>query len=164
MMKRRAENSSLQELHHEKKKKTCGSVCDAESEVEAMHAVAAPPALFPSLIGERRRKRSRCCEDYEEHDKTRAQKGKTTDTTDGGKKDIVSGANEMTSEEIKADDVKRTEAQRPDDNEDNLSAFNSFQFWRTPLPALDLSLLDATSSPELGDDSSVKDGTEDMET
>lgn len=53
---------------------------------------------------------------------------------------------------------------RPDDTEDQLSAFNSFQFWRTPLPALDLSLLESPSTPELGEVTSLKDATEAMET
>uniref|UniRef100_A0A8B9HE92 Putative WW-binding domain-containing protein n=1 Tax=Astyanax mexicanus TaxID=7994 RepID=A0A8B9HE92_ASTMX len=39
-----------------------------------------------------------------------------------------------------------------DDNvtEDQLSAFNTFQFWRTPLPELDLSLLDPQLSRHAG--------------
>lgn len=53
---------------------------------------------------------------------------------------------------------------RPDDNKDELCAFNSFQFWRMPLPALDLSLLDSPSTSELNEDSSCKDDTEEMET
>lgn len=53
---------------------------------------------------------------------------------------------------------------RPDDNDDELCSFNSFQFWRTPLPALDLSLLDSLSTTELSEDSSLKDTMEEMET
>lgn len=53
---------------------------------------------------------------------------------------------------------------RPDDIEDELCAFNSFQFWRTPLPALDLSLLDSLSAPEFNKDSSLKEPMEEMET
>ncbi|XP_007239268.3 uncharacterized protein C9orf40 homolog [Astyanax mexicanus] len=49
-----------------------------------------------------------------------------------------------------------------DDNvtEDQLSAFNTFQFWRPPLPELDLSLLD----PQLSEDAATKDSAEAMET
>ncbi|KAF5890124.1 transient receptor potential cation channel subfamily M member 6-like isoform X1 [Clarias magur] len=58
----------------------------------------------------------------------------------------------------------RPKVTRLDDNGDELSAFNSFQFWRTPLPALDLSLLDSPSTLMLDKDSSVRDTTEEMET
>lgn len=51
----------------------------------------------------------------------------------------------------------------PADDGDELCAFNSFQFWRTPLPALDLSLLDSQSTTQLNEDSSRKDATEEME-
>lgn len=50
---------------------------------------------------------------------------------------------------------------RPD-GEAELCAFNSFQFWRTPLPALDLSLLDTRPTAEFT--RSHKDATEEMET
>lgn len=146
-MKRRCESSPLREPPIEKKKKkkkketTCGSVCDAEREVETLHA---------AVTGPRRRKRPRStAEEEEEHGVTEeARNGGQRDTTHRGVKHTANGDKEMTSEEIKADDVKRTKAQYPDeDTKDDLSAFNSFQFWRSPLPALDLSLLDATSAP-----------------
>ncbi|KAL6465937.1 hypothetical protein MHYP_G00260700 [Metynnis hypsauchen] len=50
---------------------------------------------------------------------------------------------------------------RDDDvSDDLLCAFNSFQFWRAPLPELDLSLLD----PQVKGDAATKGSTEAMET
>lgn len=71
MTKRRAESSSPYETPAQKKK--CRTECDAEPELEAVHALhastaaASPPGLFSTLIGERRRKRPRYCEDHEQH-------------------------------------------------------------------------------------------------
>ncbi|KAG7318559.1 hypothetical protein KOW79_018314 [Hemibagrus wyckioides] len=183
MTKRRAESSSLQESPPppppQKMKK---SVCDAERELEAVHALHAAdtsPALFTTLVGERRRKRPRCCEDREQLDRTEAPGGKMSTDRENVKKEIegecVSGkfrsasdacTCEMASEESASGSKvdRRTKATLPDDNEDELCEFNSFQFWRNPLPALDLSLLDAPSTTELSRDSSLKDSTEEMET
>lgn len=78
MTKRRAESSSIHETPSpQPEKKKCRCVCDAEPELEAVHAphaaaAATPPALFTTLIGERRRKRPRCCEDHELHGGTEA--------------------------------------------------------------------------------------------
>ncbi|KAB5528335.1 hypothetical protein PHYPO_G00139080 [Pangasianodon hypophthalmus] len=176
MRKRRAESSSLHEVPQKKK---CRCVCDAEPELEAVHALhAAPRALFTTVIGEHRRKRPRCCEDPEQHGRTGAPGHRLSNATDGvneetgdvrvsGKFRGASGACmcEMASEGSASGTKpeKRTKVMLPDD-EDELCAFNSFQFWRTPLPALDLSLLDSPSTTELKEDRSVKDGTEEMET
>ncbi|KAK3538726.1 hypothetical protein QTP86_014317, partial [Hemibagrus guttatus] len=118
--------------------------------VDALHA-AASPALFTTLVGERRRKRPRCCEDHEEHGRTEAPGGDMSNDADG----VMQGTE---------DECVSGKATLPDDNEDGPCEFNSFQFWRTPLPALDLSLLDAPFITELSEDSSLKDSTEDMET
>ncbi|XP_036454627.1 uncharacterized protein C9orf40 homolog [Colossoma macropomum] len=55
-----------------------------------------------------------------------------------------------------------TKAMHSDDDvsDDLLCAFNSFQFWRAPLPELDLSLLD----PQVKGDATTKGSTEAMET
>ncbi|KAK3514497.1 hypothetical protein QTP70_018665 [Hemibagrus guttatus] len=210
MRKRKAESSSLQEPPPppppppQKK-----YVCDAERVLEAVDALhaAASPALFTTLVGERRRKRPRCCEDHEEHGRTEAPGGDMSNDADGvmqgtedecvsGKVRSLSDARTcVTASEESASDARTcvmaseesasdartcvmaseesvsgskvdacTKATLPDDNEDGPCEFNSFQFWRTPLPALDLSLLDAPSITELSEDSSLKDSTEDMET
>ncbi|KAL7836322.1 hypothetical protein AOLI_G00276060 [Acnodon oligacanthus] len=53
------------------------------------------------------------------------------------------------------------EMHRDDDvSDDLLCAFNSFQFWRAPLPELDLSLLD----PQVKGEAATKGSTEAMET
>ncbi|MCJ8746710.1 hypothetical protein PDJAM_G00144820 [Pangasius djambal] len=178
MTKRRAESSSLHEAPQQKK---CRCVCDAEPELEAVHALhaaAAPRALFTTVIGEHRRKRPRCCEDHEQHGRTGAPGHRLSNATDGVNKETgdvrvsgkfrgASGAcmGEMASEESTSGTKPEmpTKVALPDD-EDELFAFNSFQFWRTPLPALDLSLLDSPSTTELNEDRSLKDGTEEMET
>ncbi|GAA6109824.1 uncharacterized protein C9orf40 homolog [Tachysurus ichikawai] len=175
MRKRRAESSSIQEspLPHplppqKKKKRSC--VCDAGRELE--------PALFTTVYGEGCRKRPGCCEDHEQHCKIMAPGGKLRNVTDDVKKETENervsrkfrGASdactrEMTSEESTRSNVdKRTKVMLHDENKDELCAFNSFQFWRTPLPALDLSLLDTPSTTVLGEDISLKDATEEMET
>lgn len=85
MTKRRVESSSPHEAPLQKKRR---SVCDAEHELaagNALHApdAAAPPALFTTLIGERRRKRPRGCEDYEQHGRTEAQTDGVNTETEG---------------------------------------------------------------------------------
>ncbi|KAK2845806.1 hypothetical protein Q7C36_010660 [Tachysurus vachellii] len=173
MRKRRAESSSIQEsplpLHPPQKKKRSG-VCDAGRELE--------PALFTTVYREGCRKRPGCCEDHEQRCKIVAPGGKLSNVTDDVKKETENervsrkfrGAcdactREMTSEESTRSNVdKRTKVTLHDENKDELCAFNSFQFWRTPLPALDLSLLDTPSTTVLNKDISLKDTSEEMET
>lgn len=165
----------------------CRSVCDAEPELEPVHALevehalhaASPPALFTTVIGERCRKRPRCCEDHEQRDRTGTPEDSLSNVTDSVNKetgDVSVSVNfrgasgsctcEMASKKRASGSKpeERAKVTRPDDNDDELCSFNSFQFWRTPLPALDLSLLDSPSTTELSEDSSLKDTMEEMET
>ncbi|KAI5091341.1 hypothetical protein C0J45_18547 [Silurus meridionalis] len=117
---------------------------------------SAPTALFSAPVGEGRRKRPRYCEDH-------ANGVNAADVRASGKfvctRGTASGESACGSrQEVHAN------VTHPDDIEDDLCAFNSFQFWRTPLPQLDLSLLDSPYTAELTEDSSSKEATEDMET
>ncbi|KAF7687619.1 serine/threonine-protein phosphatase 4 regulatory subunit 1 [Silurus meridionalis] len=192
MRKRRTESPSLHECSPErKKKKKCGPGGDAEAVLEdAEHGLedaeaglkdaehwledgepeprteptprtdpdtaSAPTALFSAPVGEGRRKRPRYCEDH-------ANGVNAADVRASGKfvctRGTASGESACGSrQEVHAN------VTHPDDIEDDLCAFNSFQFWRTPLPQLDLSLLDSPYTAELTEDSSSKEATEDMET
>ncbi|KAI5625266.1 hypothetical protein C0J50_15125 [Silurus asotus] len=181
MRKRRTESPSLHECSPErKKKKKCGPGGDAEAVLEvgeagladaehgledAEHGLEdaepelrtdtdtadAPTAIFTAPVGEGRRKRPRYCEDH-------ANGVNAADVRASGKfvctRGTASGESACGSKQVT----------RPDDIEDDLCAFNSFQFWRTPLPQLDLSLLDSPYTAELTEDRSSKEATEDMET
>lgn len=73
----------------------CRSVCDAEPELEPVHALevehalhaASPPALFTTVIGERCRKRPRCCEDHEQRDRTGTPEDSLSNVTDSVNKE-----------------------------------------------------------------------------
>lgn len=89
MTKRRADSSLLHETPHPQKKKKWRSVCDAEPELHV--SAASPPGLFSTLIGERRRKRPRCCEDHEEHGKAGPPGRTLTNTPDDEERESGDG-------------------------------------------------------------------------
>ncbi|XP_076854647.1 uncharacterized protein LOC143509695 [Brachyhypopomus gauderio] len=173
MRKRRAESELIWEGE---KKKRVRSLNGADRRNQAVQRAASPPSS-PASTGptaQRRRKRPISSDHHGSEDEvssTGTPPWSGSDPADvhrpaGGARHPA-GPHDALSKRPKTEGttVHLTKVVPADDVGDGeLGAFNSFQFWRTPLPQLDLSLLDGQSTAEITSSSSVKDPTEAMET
>ncbi|XP_072520953.1 uncharacterized protein [Salminus brasiliensis] len=165
MTKRRAEGASP--FCSVPEKKRCRSVCSsAESPLASTPPVLQCASLQePSSRCRKRPSRPDPLESLPEPKKAPADRALRTAAADSsGKVGGESGAELQTQRPREEEEKRLDKAMHSDDevdcSEDRLCTFNSFQFWRAPLPEVDLSLLD----PQLGGDTATKDSAEAMET
>ncbi|XP_071780660.1 uncharacterized protein LOC139931139 [Centroberyx gerrardi] len=187
MTKRRAEDT----LFHDAPSKRCyRSLCSVDMQLESMAATGGvnPPSLL-ALLGSRCRKRPHYFEDREEQQQQHAALHRKTTHCDP-RKHAETGSSVQTSgsfQDRRTSTTLPNSKKRPredgvaaqtaipkagdgadDDsnNNDGDCTYNSFQYWRVPLPELDLSLLeDANNQSEPREKSKGKDSISDaMET
>ncbi|XP_040898697.1 uncharacterized protein wu:fa19b12 [Toxotes jaculatrix] len=189
MAKRRAEDTLL---HHSPSKRCYRSLCSVDMQLETMPPTAgvslSPPTLL-SLLGSRCRKRPYYFEDPEqkEQEEEAAAAGLCRKATnDGSRKHADNVLKVQTSGSFQDRHSSNAHKKRPredcsgseivipqandkaangDGNTEDC-AYNSFQYWRVPLPELDLSLLkDVDSHSQAKQKLKVKDSSSDaMET
>ncbi|KAM9858140.1 uncharacterized protein ACBR49_020183 [Aulostomus maculatus] len=162
MAKRRAEDTLLPDSGA---KRCYRSMCSVDLQLESVPPVGgvSPPSLL-ALLGNRCRKRTYYFEDPEQEHQLEAPLGRKSAHSDSPRKHAVhvltaqasgsfrdrrssvtlpSSSKRQREDSVgldpvvsKADDKADADASTED------SSFNSFQYWRVPLPELDLSLLD----------------------
>lgn len=190
MAKRRAEDT----LFHECPSKRCyRSLCGIDMQLESMvapHGGESPPSL-QALLGCRCRKRPYYFEDPEQQQQQHQQEQeaplhrKTTNCCDTRKhaanvltaptstsfQDRRSSTKPLNSKKRPREDsvgsevVSKANDEADADRTTEDCTFNSFQYWRVPLPELDLSLLeDAHAQSQTKDKSKVKNSSDAMET
>ncbi|TDH13368.1 hypothetical protein EPR50_G00056900 [Perca flavescens] len=183
MAKRRAAEDSL--LHEPPSKSCFRPLSSVERLLDSMAPAAgglSPPSL-QALVGGRCRKRphGHYLEDPQKPEETdttgprdtrkHAAAAATAALTSSGRIQDRRGSSALTSSKKRPRDdsagpetvvpvLPKAAADKADDATDAEDcSFNSFQYWRVPLPALDLSLLDedATARPRSKDESKAKD-------
>ncbi|XP_051524533.1 uncharacterized protein wu:fa19b12 [Myxocyprinus asiaticus] len=161
MTKRRAENILPPEIPH----KVCfRSLSSIDNAVGGVNMVRNANASFLSFIGQRSRKRPHFTEDQDSLDTDnlpRKVPANTVNTVLADENTSKSRTFEhpgraVARQSLCALDVesnkkpeeknKHTAVDKVMRTDEDLSAFNSFQFWRVPLPELDLSVLETESS------------------
>lgn len=177
MAKRRAEDILFADLPS---KRCFRPLCGVDMQLESMAPAGdVSPSSLLALLGSRCRKRPFCCEEPEQQQTTQAALDRNTAHSDGSKKQTErtptvqnSGSHSsatLTNSQKRfctdSDTIKPKANDNVDvettDTEDSI--FNSFQYWRVPLPELDLSLLEDYSPPK--DKSKLKSSfSDDMET
>lgn len=185
MAKRRSEDTLL---HDSPSKRCCRALCNVDMQLESTPPTGgvslSPPSLL-ALLGSRCRKRPHYFEDPErEQEAAAALHHKTThcDTrrkhaanvltvqTSGSFQDqgVSSSATNIKKRPRQDSACSETTAPKANDeapegdtnNED--CAYNSFQYWRVPLPELDLSLLeDVSDRSQIKQNSKVKESSSD---
>ncbi|XP_059193866.1 uncharacterized protein wu:fa19b12 [Centropristis striata] len=178
MAKRRVEDTLL---HDSPSKRCCRSLCGVDMQLESMVPTGgvSPPSLL-ALLGSRCRKRPLYFEDPEIQEEAAAalyRKPTHCDTrkhaanvltvqTSGSFQERRSSSTPTSSKKRPREDSTGTEtACKANDKTDEDSnpedcSYNSFQYWRVPLPELDLSLLDdANDFSQRKDESKVKDSS-----
>ncbi|XP_062873479.1 uncharacterized protein C9orf40 homolog [Trichomycterus rosablanca] len=150
------------------RKKRC-SVPDVQPDpgtVGALHCVREVPVTEPVHV-HKRRKSSSCSEEetvHERQDREPPRKltvqHKPDCTRSSGTFSALKQRSTCTRQHADTGTKPRDRTKVTRAAGDDLCEYNSFQFWRNPLPALDLTLLDDPSTP----DSSLKDTAEAMET
>nr|XP_020446191.1 uncharacterized protein C9orf40 homolog [Monopterus albus] len=183
MAKRRAEDTVLDESPS---KRCCRSRCSVDMQMESMSSTRAvsPPSLL-ALFGNRCRKRPYHFEDPEKQEAAAGlcHKPKHCDTrkpassvlslqTSGSFQDRGSSSARTTKKKQARKDCvgsetvvsKTNDGAEADKNPEDCS-YNSFQYWRVPLPELDLSLLEDNDHSQTKDKSKIKHSSSDaMET
>lgn len=160
MAKRRPDDALL---HDSPSKKHCRAFCKLDMRVGGMAPVGGvnPPSLL-ALLGNRARKRPRYFEDPEQQDEEPSASLCRRDTRKhaaGGLSDQTSGnfcerPSSSSSSSISKKRTRDSDSETVRDDKEKVDAdvktedctYNSFQFWRVPLPQLDLSLLEEASS------------------
>ncbi|XP_035515171.1 uncharacterized protein C9orf40 homolog [Morone saxatilis] len=175
MAKRRAEDTLL----HDSPSKRCHrSVCSVDMQLGSLAPTGgvSPPSLL-ALLGSRSRKRPHYFEEPEEEGaapfrratncdtRKHAASVLTVQTSSGSFQERRSSSAATSSKKRTREDGTSSETAGPkvnDKAEEDTNAeddsYNSFQYWRTPLPELDLSLLeDPSDSSQTKDKAKVKD-------
>ncbi|XP_033181284.1 uncharacterized protein C9orf40 homolog [Mastacembelus armatus] len=185
MAKRRAEDTVL---HDSPYKRCYRSVCGVDPQLESMAAVGgvslSPPSLL-ALLGSRCRKRPYYFEDPEKpeepaaglhhkttHCDTRKHAAHVVTVQTSGcfqeRRSSSTGHKRRPRGNCEGSEIVIPKANDKADADMNTEdcTYNSFQYWRVPLPELDLSLLeDASDCSQTKDKSDVKDISSDaMET
>ncbi|XP_037536484.1 uncharacterized protein wu:fa19b12 [Nematolebias whitei] len=185
MAKRRAENTLL--LDSPGKRKSCRPLCSVDMQLEssvARSGAVSPPSLL-ALLGSRCRKRPHYFENEEKPvdtalysspcvSKKLAAADVSTERVSGSFQDRRSSSCTVTSKKKRArvdslgsETVLSAASDKTvEDVPIEDSVYNSFQYWRVPLPALDLSLLeDPRDDSQTKHNSKVSDSSSDtMET
>ncbi|XP_050965505.1 uncharacterized protein wu:fa19b12 [Labeo rohita] len=171
MTKRRAENVLPPEIPH---KRCFRSLSDNDKPVGGANLIQnANPSALLSVAGQRCRKRSSYVEDSLDTDnrprKVAANKVnsaladkntcKSRTFQDDAGRPVTRRSSRMLQTQNKQTDEENniTAGDKVMHTDEDLSSFNSFQFWRVPLPELDLSLLETEPSAGSSIDSSTKD-------
>ncbi|XP_070759955.1 uncharacterized protein [Enoplosus armatus] len=183
MAKRRAEDTLL---HDSPSKRCYRSLCSVDMQLGSMAPAGgvSPPSLL-ALLGDRSRKRPYYFEDPEQQEEEAAatalyRKATHCDSRkhaadvltvqpSGSFQDRRSSSTPTSSKKRPREDCAGSETVLPKANDkadENTNteecAYNSFQYWRVPLPELDLSLLlDANGRSQTKDKSKVKDSSSD---
>lgn len=181
MAKRRAEET----LFHDSTSKRCyRALCGIDMQLESMVAPKSPPSLL-ALLGSRCRKRPYYFEEPGQQQQQLEEEAplKTTHRCDTRKHapDVFTVPTSASSQERRSsikppnskkrprkDSVGSETVPKANDEADADSTtedctFNSFQYWRVPLPELDLSLLEDANA-QTKDKSKVKNSSDAMET
>ncbi|XP_026883696.2 uncharacterized protein wu:fa19b12 [Electrophorus electricus] len=179
-MKRRAESALCCEVPQ---KRCVRALSKTETQLAAVRVL---PAALTGQTGQRRRKRPSYPEDRESTGRILSPQKKVLSNSRPGSPDPDEDAGKLRDassvfvqepsvpHEVAPKRSKKETQTKPehltkvmhaaDEGDGDLSTFNSFQFWRTPLPELDLSLMDGQSTSERNGGTSLKDPTEAMET
>ncbi|XP_034547955.1 uncharacterized protein wu:fa19b12 [Notolabrus celidotus] len=181
MAKRRTEDGLLQ---HDPPSKKCRPLCSVDMQLGGMapSVDVSPPSLL-DLLGSRCRKRTHFFEDLEKQEDEvalclkpthcEARKHAVHVSTSGSFQErrspgTLTSSRKRSREDCTSPDTTSTKtgAKTDEDTTEEDSTYNSFQFWRVPLPELDLSLLeDYNDHPQTQKKSKVKDISADtMET
>ncbi|KAL1274093.1 hypothetical protein QQF64_026907 [Cirrhinus molitorella] len=177
MTKRRAENVLPPEIPH---KRCLRSLSDSDKPVGGANVIQnANPSSLLSVTGQRCRKRPSYLEDSLDTDnrpiKVSAKRVNSvledkntcksrTFEDDAGRPVTRRSSRTLQTQNKQTDEENNVTAEdKVMHTDEDLSSFNSFQFWRVPLPELDLSLLETESSARSSIVSSTKD-SEAMET
>lgn len=178
MTKRRAENKLPPDIiPHKRCLRSLSNIDDKPVGGEVTTVQSGNPPQLPSNLGQRCRKRPNYNEDSPNTDdmpkKIPANRAnpmlgdkntcKSRKFEDAGKPVARPPSHALEVESKKEKEDKNTTGDKVMPTDEDLTAFNSFQFWRVPLPELDLSLLETESSPGPNDTISTKD-LEAMET
>ncbi|XP_030647684.1 uncharacterized protein C9orf40 homolog [Chanos chanos] len=165
MTKRRAENVLLSDVPN----KRLSSLCGPETHHKCAHMVqtTASPSLL-TLVGNRCRKRPNFFEEEEEsHEFTLSPKKTLTSMKNSPDRGMSSGRfRDESKPPVRSSSCvppKTGTREGVTCTDEDLSSYNSFQYWRVPLPELDLSLLDGDNASETSGTSHSKD-LEAMET
>ncbi|XP_076587423.1 uncharacterized protein LOC143321149 [Chaetodon auriga] len=173
MSKRRAEDPLL---HDSPSKRCCRSLCSVDMQLGSMAAAGgvSPPSLL-ALLGSRSRKRPYFFEDPEKQEETAAYRKATHCDTRKHAASVVTVQTSGSFQELRGSSAITSCKKRPredcagsetvtptakDKADEDTSAedctYNSFQYWRAPLPELDLSLLEDANdhSPQKDKESS----------
>lgn len=181
MTKRRAEDTLFCGIPS---KRGYGSLCSLDMRLKGSAASGAvnPPSLL-ALLGSRCRKRPHS---FEEADEQETSFSRNPANNDMGSHALnrVTGESCSSYQDGQASSTQSSARKRPrgrdvsqktfpevataDDNTNNSSSddisYNSFQFWRIPLPVLDLSLLEGTDAKPSRKHPTGKDPLDAMET
>ncbi|CAI5650867.1 unnamed protein product [Oreochromis niloticus] len=177
MAKRRAEDTLL---HNSPSKRCYRSLCAVDIQAESMapSGGVSPPSLL-ALLGTRCRKRPQY---FDEEETASYRKTSPCDVrkrvvnvlavqTSGSFQDRRSSSSVTSSQKRPREDSEEpdTAVQKADDKADEDAntedcTYNSFQYWRVPLPELDLSLLEDASDHSKTKDKSKASSSDAMET